>query len=600
MTKDESLSPHYLLFDINLIGMSCQSGAQQDRRCVPPSAAPDLQCQKYPTGQSGLPAIIKPLEIQGIGPCLNAVRNSLEQMQFYELQQAAQGRNIDAQLVMDAYMQHRAISPLVRQFELYKHMRPVVPVVLWDGQPIFRQALLNSYKQNRLRSEAHRPTQDPVTGEMCPSVYEAFHAIRPVLFKSFRMLGFAQLRCPHAEADDLAYQLTQAILDTDPGALVTVHTEDSDWLQILALQDQRVAWWGLRERTPDKKYAKPEDETGARPWLTLSNFSEWTGFDSPRHALRIKGMAGDRTDDIPGLPGVGEKRAREFMSRFGSWEQFLEQVATPEGLSAAVQWMGNHAWRRQMLSIEARRTMSKSAWLTDLSLSPSVSTDLTADYRLFDKSGESLNPAPSHNNIAALKREDLMRFYQSQDAETKHIMGYGGLGLCRETSFRNYMKSLGSEPWFLTPGVEPQQIISGWFDPVHQSSSLRTALRASAGLALATHYLHHNTKQLGFENALKQALKQLKDAENMVFPQLPPAPPEAKQERGARKKQKLEQAEQTAVCAPAASNDEPPSQAPVANNAAETPQTPKEAQTPEAGRSNAVDRPKTISRRMAK
>lgn len=66
----------------------------------------------------------------------------------------------------------------------------------------------------------------------------------------------------------------------------------------------------------------------------MSNFSEWTGFDSPRHALRIKGMAGDRTDDIPGLPGVGEKRVREFMSRFGSWEQFLEQVATPEGLSA--------------------------------------------------------------------------------------------------------------------------------------------------------------------------------------------------------------------------------------------------------------------------
>ena len=52
-------------------------------------------------------------------------------------------------------------------------------------------------------------------------------------------------------------------------------------------------------------------------------FIDKYGFE-PGLFVDFKGMMGDQSDNIPGIPGVGEKTALKFMREYGNLENFLE------------------------------------------------------------------------------------------------------------------------------------------------------------------------------------------------------------------------------------------------------------------------------------
>ena len=63
-------------------------------------------------------------------------------------------------------------------------------------------------------------------------------------------------------------------------------------------------------------------------------FREEYGFE-PRHMVDLKALMGDASDNIPGVPGIGEKTAMALIQRFGSLEGVYENLGSDEIKPAA-------------------------------------------------------------------------------------------------------------------------------------------------------------------------------------------------------------------------------------------------------------------------
>jgi len=63
----------------------------------------------------------------------------------------------------------------------------------------------------------------------------------------------------------------------------------------------------------------------------VDEVKEKFGVERPEQVIDYLGMMGDSVDNIPGLPGVGEKRAKTFLKEFGTLENLLENTDQLKG-----------------------------------------------------------------------------------------------------------------------------------------------------------------------------------------------------------------------------------------------------------------------------
>ena len=92
--------------------------------------------------------------------------------------------------------------------------------------------------------------------------------------------------------------------------------------------------------TPDKDFAqlvsenifmyRPRFGGGYETW-GISEVKEKFGVERPEQVIDFLGMMGDSVDNIPGLPGVGEKTAKKFLAQYGSMENLLHNTADLKG-----------------------------------------------------------------------------------------------------------------------------------------------------------------------------------------------------------------------------------------------------------------------------
>lgn len=85
--------------------------------------------------------------------------------------------------------------------------------------------------------------------------------------------------------------------------------------------------------TPDKDFAqlvsenifmyRPARMGNGIEILGIPEVKEKFGVERPEQVIDFLGMMGDASDNIPGLPGVGEKTAKKFLKQFGSMEELL-------------------------------------------------------------------------------------------------------------------------------------------------------------------------------------------------------------------------------------------------------------------------------------
>lgn len=186
---------------------------------------------------------------------------------------------------------------------LAKHVRlfrPTHMAVFWDSGHAMRDGVFAGYKANRKKAEPG-----------------AEDAVPFALAKEF--LTWAGV--PHKahtgwEADDLIAATTRQCTGE-----VAIVSGDKDLLQL------------LRE-VPDCsviQYKVPDEE----PW-TARRYAEHYGY-STGHAAMVHALVGDASDGVPGLPGVGPKKAVKALAEAGwDWETLLAQLG-PERAAVAAQ-----------------------------------------------------------------------------------------------------------------------------------------------------------------------------------------------------------------------------------------------------------------------
>ncbi|MDY0212066.1 MAG: DNA polymerase I [Desulfuromonadaceae bacterium] len=165
-------------------------------------------------------------------------------------------------------------------------------IVVYDAKgPNFRHELYPEYKANRAKMPDDLVEQIPLIKQVVAG------------------FGFASLETPGYEADDIIATIVRHYRAKD--LPVTIVSGDKDLLQLVS---EKVI---MLDTMKDKVF-------------DLAAVAERFG-GGPELVVEVQSLAGDSSDNVPGVPGIGEKTARELITRFGSLENLLQNIDAVSG-----------------------------------------------------------------------------------------------------------------------------------------------------------------------------------------------------------------------------------------------------------------------------
>lgn len=124
----------------------------------------------------------------------------------------------------------------------------------------------------------------------------------PVLKELLEALGYTIVTCEGFEADDLLGTFARSC--TESGWECMVATGDRDSLQLVSPR--------VQVRLASTKYGQPQVTV-----YDEARIQEEYGVQ-PRQLIDIKALMGDASDQIPGVPGIGQKGASDLIRAYGS------------------------------------------------------------------------------------------------------------------------------------------------------------------------------------------------------------------------------------------------------------------------------------------
>ena len=173
--------------------------------------------------------------------------------------------------------------------KLLAETQPQYAAICFDRpEPTFRHEKLKTYKANR----------KPMPEDLVPQ-------IEPI--KQYcRLANLAVFEEPGFEADDIIGTL--AIQGEKRGWDVFIVTGDKDMLQLV---DENI------------KILNPHKEN----WIgDISKVKERFDGLGPEKVVEVMAIMGDTSDNIPGVPGIGEKGALKLVHQFGTIENLIKHV----------------------------------------------------------------------------------------------------------------------------------------------------------------------------------------------------------------------------------------------------------------------------------
>ena len=182
--------------------------------------------------------------------------------------------------------------------EIVRSLKPTKVVVAWDARNATekRKALFSEYKAGRVK-----PGED-------------FYAQIPMLKELVLALGWGFVECDGYEADDIIGTLAlQADMEGDYETYIV--SSDLDMLQIV---DENTRMYRIL-----KGFSKLEE-------LDVKAVEEKYGIRKAQF-LDLKALKGDASDNIPGVPGVGEKTAAKLLNDFGTLEGVYKNIEQVPG-----------------------------------------------------------------------------------------------------------------------------------------------------------------------------------------------------------------------------------------------------------------------------
>ncbi len=177
--------------------------------------------------------------------------------------------------------------------KLIKQEGPKYLAVAFDvGKQTFRTEMYEEYKANRSAPPNELLTQ-------IPRVIELVKAMNiPVLTRQ----GF--------EADDLIASMVKKALEVDD-LNVVICSADKDLMQLIG---DRVT---MLDSMRDRRFTTPD---------VIDRFQV-----PPEKVVDVLALAGDTSDNVPGVPGIGEKTAGKLIVEFGDLENLLANIDKVSG-----------------------------------------------------------------------------------------------------------------------------------------------------------------------------------------------------------------------------------------------------------------------------
>src|SRR3954463_15556177 len=175
-------------------------------------------------------------------------------------------------------------------FKLLADYRPKGVAVAWDTRPVHRTEQLETYKIDR------KPMPDLLR--------EQFPYFRPIV----DAFGYRNLEFDGWEADDVIATLAHRA--DAAGIKTTVVSTDRDAFQLVS---DNVSLMMTPRGVADVHVYTPE-RVEARYGITPDRVPDFIG------------LKGDSSDNIPGVPGIGDKTAGQLVAQYGSLEAVLEHV----------------------------------------------------------------------------------------------------------------------------------------------------------------------------------------------------------------------------------------------------------------------------------
>ena len=177
--------------------------------------------------------------------------------------------------------------------EIVSKLNPTKVVVAWDSPTSAsrRREIYPDYKAGRVK-----PGDD-------------FYAQIPLLKDLIKNLGWDFVELDNYEADDIIGTLS---LEADNAGDYETYIISSD-LDMLQIVDDNTHMWRIRKGfTNIEKINVPELE--AKYGIKKSQF------------LDLKALKGDSSDNIPGVPGIGEKTAAKLLNDYGTLDGIYENL----------------------------------------------------------------------------------------------------------------------------------------------------------------------------------------------------------------------------------------------------------------------------------
>ncbi len=192
--------------------------------------------------------------------------------------------------------------------EIVKKLNPTKVIVAWDSKTSVsrRRAIYPEYKAGRVK-----PGDD-------------FYAQIPLLKELISDLGWDFIEVDDYEADDIIGTLSRQAdktLDKNGKCEYETYIISSD-LDMLQIVDENTHMWRIL-----KGFSNIEQ-------INVSEVEEKYGIKKLQF-LDLKALKGDSSDNIPGVPGIGEKTAAKLLNEYGNLDNIYKNIDQITGAAKA-------------------------------------------------------------------------------------------------------------------------------------------------------------------------------------------------------------------------------------------------------------------------
>ncbi|MBR3252814.1 hypothetical protein IKF84_01955 [Candidatus Saccharibacteria bacterium] len=186
--------------------------------------------------------------------------------------------------------------------EIVKKLNPTKVVVAWDSKTSTakRKALYQDYKAGRIK-----PGED-------------FYAQIPLLKELIKDLGWSLIELDNYEADDIIGTLSEQADEAGDWETYII-SSDLDMLQIV---DENTHMWRIL-----KGFSNIEK-------IDVKEIEDKYGIKKSQF-LDLKALKGDSSDNIPGVPGIGEKTAAKLLNDYGDLDGVYNNIDKITGSTRA-------------------------------------------------------------------------------------------------------------------------------------------------------------------------------------------------------------------------------------------------------------------------